>query len=322
MNRIYESDRFDPAWNLALEEAIFDAADGGVSLYLWQNRNTVVIGRNQNAWKECRVQLLESEGGTLARRSSGGGAVYHDLGNLNFTFVTSPDGYDVGRQLSVLARAAAAFGLDAEVSGRNDVLLSGTGEKFSGNAFRMTERACLHHGTILIGVDMEKLSRYLAPSKEKLAAKGVSSVRARVTNLAAHADVDVPRMKQAMADAFCDVYGAAQTCGLDTLDSSHVRALYARYASWEWRFGRTPAFDLTLSARFLWGETELLLSFEGGRVSTARLYTDSMDETLSDAVEAALPGARCDSEALSARLSSLPSAQARALGAWLAQQRF
>ena len=153
-----------------------DTQRAGATLYLWQNENTVVIGRAQNAWRECRVQLLEEEGGRLARRSSGGGAVYHDLGNLNFSFLLPRNAYDLPKQFSVIAAALSSFGVRTVISGRNDLVLD-SGEKFSGNAFRFTQSAALHHGTLLVSADREKLARYLAPSERTLSTPLAASLR-------------------------------------------------------------------------------------------------------------------------------------------------
>ena len=131
---LYESKSFDPYLNLATEQYLMETVEEDACiLFLWQNQNTVVIGKNQNAWKECRTDLLREEGGFLARRLSGGGAVFHDLGNLNFTFLMPQAEYDLDRQFSVIAEAVSMLGLHAERSGRNDVLAEG--RKFSGNAF-------------------------------------------------------------------------------------------------------------------------------------------------------------------------------------------
>ena len=120
--------------------------------YLWQNEKTVVIGRNQNALRECKAGLLETEGGYLARRTTGGGAVYQDLGNLCFTFLASPERYDLERQMKVVQKACRKFGIETEFSGRNDIITK-DGYKFSGNAFSVNKKCKIQHGTLMIDVD-------------------------------------------------------------------------------------------------------------------------------------------------------------------------
>ncbi|UKI19042.1 MAG: hypothetical protein L6V89_08115 [Oscillospiraceae bacterium] len=139
-------------------------------LYLWQNRNTVVIGRNQNPWRECNMEAIRRDGVTLVRRSSGGGAVFHDDGNLNFTFIAPKELYNLEKQLSVVLRALESFGLHAEFSGRNDILLDG--RKFSGNAFSHSHGISMQHGTLLIKTDMTRLAKYLSPSQAEAERKG------------------------------------------------------------------------------------------------------------------------------------------------------
>ena len=176
--QIITTSNTDPYENLALEEYLMDTVEPGTCiLYLWQNRQTVVIGQNQNAWQECKVKELEEDGGFLARRLSGGGAVFHDLGNLNFTFLLPRSEYDVARQSDVIVQAVRSFGLAAERSGRNDILVDG--RKFSGNAYFKRGANAYHHGTLLIHVDMANLSRYLNVPADKLRSKGVRSVVSR-----------------------------------------------------------------------------------------------------------------------------------------------
>ena len=172
----------NPHRNLAIEEYLTDTVpEDTLIVYLWQNKHTVVIGRNQNAWAECRTAELERDGGTLARRLSGGGAVYHDMGNLNFTFSLRTEDYDLRRQQSVIVEACRMLGIPAEISGRNDILTNGC--KFSGNSFYSHNGCSFHNGTLLLSVDMANLGKYLTPSKVKLESKGVASVRSRVINL-------------------------------------------------------------------------------------------------------------------------------------------
>ena len=205
--KLYRGQSFDPFFNLAVEEYLLQNTDEGCcTLYLWQNQNTVVIGRNQNAFKECRTTLLEDEGGKLARRLSGGGAVFHDLGNLNFTFLVPAADYDLDKQLKVIELACEKLGVKVERSGRNDILADG--RKFSGNAFYKNGPRAYHHGTLMVDVDREKMGRYLNPSKAKLSSKGVDSVRSRVVNLKELAsDTTIELLSQKLAEAFGQVYG-------------------------------------------------------------------------------------------------------------------
>lgn len=322
-NRIYISRTTNPYHNLALEEMLFDAHTTGCCLYLWQNQNTVVIGKNQNAWKECRVSLLEQEGGQLARRSSGGGAVFHDLGNLNFTFIVPRKAYDVARQLSVVQKAVAAFGIRAEFTGRNDLVEKTTGGKFSGNAFRLTDSVAMHHGTVLVNVDMQKLSRYLAPAQDKLQAKGVDSVRARVVNLAELApDLSILGLQGALQEAFAAVYGPAAMGEEAQLDAAELERRMARYASWEWRMGHTPRFDITLEKRFPWGGLELALSLKDGYVQEAAAYSDAMDEEFIERIAPALVGCAFRSKELAGCLHDLGGEQAAELADWVLEKGF
>lgn len=212
-------------------------AENQAILYLWQNDHTVVIGKHQNPWKECDCHRLENEGGKLARRLSGGGAVYHDRGNLNFTLVMDRKLYDLDKQLSVLLCAVRDLGIEAQFSGRNDLVAGG--KKFSGNAFCLKLQTAYHHGTVLINTDFAKLERYLCPSQEKIASKIIDarSVRSRVVNLASlNPEITVADL---------------------SLASPEIQWLYQKYASWQWRYGQSPDFDISYRHRFDWGEVEL-----------------------------------------------------------------
>ncbi len=291
----------DPYRNLALEEALLRSAPPDrVLLYLWQNDNTVVIGRNQNAWRECRLEAFAAQKGRLARRMSGGGAVYHDLGNQNFSFIAGNALYDVRRQTAVVCCAVQSFGVDAVLSGRNDILAAG--RKFSGNAFQKTQTASLHHGTILIASQMARLGEFLAPSPEKLAAKGVESVRARVINLCeVNPAITVEAMQDALLQAFAACYGVTpQALPQEAIDHAKWDALTERYASDAWRLGVHAAFQFGINHRFSLGELEILMDVEAGVVARARVYSDVMDADWVNAFESGLPGAAYSAACLSA----------------------
>lgn len=323
MNRFLSTDCVDPYENLALEELLFETQGEGATFYLWQNERTVVIGRNQNAWRECRVELLESEDGKLARRSSGGGAVFHDLGNLNFTFILPKDQYDLVRQLGVIQKAAAKFGIETSFTGRNDLVLSATGEKFSGNAFRFSNNTALHHGTILISADFLRLGRYLAPSKMKLESKGVKSVVSRVTNLGLqNPNLTIETMKLALMEAFEEEYGAYEPHSWDLIDKEKLEEKRKTYASWEWKFGTTPAFNVSLENRFEFGCLELLLNVQNGVVTSATCFTDAMDSTLAARVEQMLTGCAYGGGALCERLQTAGGTEEKAIAEYLSQQTF
>ena len=286
---LLEGTQFDPYYNLAVEERLLDTVDAGCCiLYLWQNRSTVVIGKNQNAFAECRTSLLEEEGGVLARRLSGGGAVYHDLGNLNFTFVMPSEDYDLQRQSDVILTACQSLGIPAEKSGRNDILADG--KKFSGNAFYRGKRASYHHGTLLVAADLEKLGRYLTPPRAKLEAKGAKSVRSRVANLREFVPgLTVEQLKGALAEAFSLVYGLPVGT-MAAPDGNAVEALRQRNASWEWNYGSRPLCTAQAEGRFPWGGAELLVTVTEGRIADIKVYSDAMDETLAEVLEGALRG--------------------------------
>lgn len=308
--KLYESKSFDPYLNLATEQYLMETVEEDACiLFLWQNQNTVVIGKNQNAWKECRTALLSEEGGFLARRLSGGGAVFHDLGNLNFTFLVPQAEYDLDRQFSVIAEAVSMLGLHTERSGRNDVLAEG--RKFSGNAFFKHEGKAYHHGTLLIDVDMQKLGRYLNPSKAKLQAKGVDSVRSRVVNLSELSPaITIDVMKDAMAKAFRQVYDKPMTVMSDKdFDHEAIELLRQRNASWEWNYGQKLPFSAEFEDRFPWGGIQICLQVENGIVNSAKVYSDSMDWSVSPVLEPALLGCRYEKEAL---LAAVPAAMENA----------
>lgn len=302
---IIVSSSYDPWYNLAVEEMLLHGTQQtDTILYLWQNENTVVIGRNQNAWKECRWKLLHQEGGKLARRLSGGGAVFHDLGNLNFTFIAPRKKYDLDKQLEVILQAVAGLGIPAEFSGRNDILASG--RKFSGNAFYKDGDRAYHHGTILVAVDFARLGRYLQVSREKMAAKGIDSVQARVVNLKElKPGLDVNLVGEALKASFRALYHAQGEEVVIEGFNEKLRDLCSKYTSWEWRFGETPAFDLTFEERFPWGGIELALSLRQGHILKAWVYSDAMEPHLIESIGPRLQGLPLKKEAILAALAEL-----------------
>ncbi len=321
--QIFETDCTDPHRNLAVEKYLLEnVPEGCCILYLWQNKNTVVIGRNQNAWAECRTSLLEQDGGKLARRLSGGGAVYHDLGNLNFTFLVQDADYDVDRQLRVIQTACGLLGITAEKSGRNDLLVNG--RKFSGNAFFHSQGNAYHHGTLMVDVDMERLPKFLNPPKAKLEAKGVASVRSRVANLKEFLpNLTCKELSEKMKEAFQIVYGLqAETIELPQSAQQEIEKQTQVNSSWQWLYGPKLPFSFACDSYLPWGHIQLQLQVESGKICSAKVYTDAMDWSLPEQIESALNGSRFSLPSIESAFaaSSLPADVQKDICSLLAEQ--
>ena len=310
---VIETGDVDPRHNLALEEVLLRGVrPGQCILYLWQNQRTVVIGRNQHADSECRIQALEADGGHLVRRLSGGGAVYHDLGNLNFTFLVTRADYDVERQTRVILEAVRSLGLPAERSGRNDLLLDG--RKFSGHAYYRTGEQCYHHGTLMVSVDPAPLEKYLNVSPLKLEAKGVKSVRSRVVNLRElRPDLTTDRLKEALIRSFSAVYGLpAATLGEAGLDQTALAESRARFSDPRWIYGDTPPLTECREARFDWGLLRLDFTLDRGVIQQAALWSDGLSADYLSRVPSLVAGCPLEAGPLRAALLSVPEADREA----------
>lgn len=261
---IIETADKNPYHNLALEEVLLRAiCKNECILYLWQNERTVVIGRNQNAANECRISALEGDGGHLARRLSGGGAVYHDLGNLNFTFLLASEDYDLDKQNEIILGAVRKLGLKAEKDGRNDLTIDG--RKFSGHAFYHSGGNSYHHGTIMVDVDREPLSHYLNVSPLKLSAKGVRSVRSRVVNLKElDSSITVEGVARALRESFEELYGMkAEEISEEEIERlAGLDEAIERFSSDEWIYGRAKPLPYIREARFDWGTVRVDFALE------------------------------------------------------------
>lgn len=291
--KFVKSTSFDPWYNLSLEECLFNnIKENEVILYLWQNDKTVVIGRNQNPWRECRYNELEQDGGKLARRLSGGGAVYHDLGNLNFTFIAKEKLFNINKHLQVIIEAVKLFKINAEFSGRNDILVDG--RKFSGNAFYYSENNCYHHGTLLVSSDINKLSKYLQVSKEKIKSKGIKSVESRVVNLnSINSHINITNLSKSLEISFQHLYNSEiREIKIFDGDSSKFENLYEKYSSWKWRYGETPNFEINFYNRFLWGDLDINLNLKDGFICDVAIFSDSLDTKLIRDIEEAIKNQR------------------------------
>ena len=309
--KVVKTDCVDPYINLAAEEHMtMNAEEGTVTLFLWQNAKTVVIGRNQNPWKECDVEAIKRDGISLARRISGGGAVYHDMGNLNFTFIAKDGLFDICRQTDVILLACRLLGVDASKTGRNDLTIAG--KKFSGHAYYSSGGYNYHHGTIMMDVAGDDLSKYLRVPEAKLRSKGVASVRSRVTNLREHVDeplksAETAMLISAMQDSM--VRAAEREYGCEAIPETLPEipeVLLRKYASEEWRLGTRIPFEKVIDHRFDWGGVEIHLAMKGGYINDCRVYSDALETEVFDIVEELVKGHRYDAGEIHSLTSELP----------------
>ncbi len=316
---IYISYTTDPAVNLAVEEYLLDHCTSP-TLYLWQNENTIVIGRHQNPFRELDVTAFVADGGKIVRRLSGGGAVFHDMGNLNFTFLFPRDQYDQERTTETLLSAVRSLGIPAERTGRND--LAADGRKFSGNAYCNRKDSAYHHGTLLVSADMGKLSRYLTVDPEKLQSKGVKSVRSRVINLRElMTTLTIEALQDAVRSAFLAEFGGdAMVYDTASLPTAEITALTEKYRSWDWTYGQSPAFGIALSRRFVWGGVRLGLDVQQGRVAAVSVETDAMDTAVGETIPAVLQNVPYNAVDVAHTLHQTGVPELLDIGDWLKQE--
>ncbi len=310
ITRYLETGSLDPAYNLAFEELVLRCRKEGNYLILWQNDNTIVIGQNQIAEAEINRSFVEAHGIRVVRRTTGGGAVYHDLGNLNYSFIT--DSGDAQRLTmehftGPVVEALRGLGLRAEASGRNDILVEG--RKVSGTAQRMAGGRILHHGTLLFDSNAEMVAGALRADPSKFKAKSAKSVRSRVGNIRAFLtqDMDLPAFWAYLRTAL-----AAGELVQDALTPQELEAVSelkrGKYDTWDWNFGRAPRFDMVNKGRFEGGTLEVGVQVQEGRIAEIGFYGDFLALTSLGTLTEALKGCPFRKEDVAALLEgfSLP----------------
>lgn len=300
----FETGSTDPAYNLAFEEYVLTHWTVGDILILWQNDNAVIIGRNQNTAEEINQSFVDAHGIHVVRRNTGGGAVYHDLGNLNYSFITD-EGASRNAFTQPVVRALCDLGMDAEASGRNDILVSG--KKVSGTAQQISKGRILHHGTLLFDSDSNMISGALTPDPGKYQSKGVKSVRSRVGNIRAFLQQDMTitafwaHLKRTLGDA-----GMVEA-QLTAEELAQVEKLKAeKYDTWQWNYGRSPAYDTQVKRRFSGGTLDVRLTVKQGVIAQIKFYGDFLAVSPVHILEEALLGCEYRREAIQQTLSGLP----------------
>ncbi len=297
----------DPAYNLALEEQLFleMEPDQPGWFLIWQNGPSVIVGRHQNTVEEVNGKFVKEMELPVVRRSTGGGAVFHDLGNVNFScIVPVKTGEDTGfgRFLKPVVAALHDVGVKAEFSSRNDITVDG--KKFSGSAQRRNGNVMLHHGTLMYNLDMSMLGRVLAGNPDKYQSKGVASHRSRVVNLkeVLPVEVTVEKLMDALRQRCSDGEGKVSK---ETQARAEALA-ESKYRSWAWNYGQSPRFGSKERARFPWGAVELCLNVEQGRISTCRIQGDFFAMRDVEELEKTLLGLEHKPETVRAALEKTP----------------
>ena len=305
----YWNERTDPAYNLALEEVMTAQADAPFAM-LWRNRPAVIIGRNQNACREFDAAYARERGISVVRRMTGGGAVYHDLGNLNysfFSFETAADrrSADFAPFAEPVLTALRALGAAAEFSGRNDILVDG--RKISGSAKCVHAGRILFHGTLLFDVDFEAMAAVLTPPRAKIEAKGVASVRARVANLNEFLpSLTRESFRQALERELLRQFGLRTPLPIpDNWMREAERIADERYRSWEWNFGESPDFTFERTRRFPCGTVTVHLDVHSGMIRRVAFRGDFFGIASADELASLLTGCPHRADAICAALSGI-----------------
>ncbi len=298
----FESTVNDPYYNLALEEYFFEKMDRSESYFLlWQNDNTIVVGKYQNTAEEVNQQYVEEHGVKVARRLSGGGAVYHDMGNLNFTFITDKeeiDNFNFKKFVIPVINVLNSLGVKAEFTGRNDITIDGA--KFSGNSQYMKKGRVMHHGCIMLSTDLSVVSKALQVREAKLESKAMKSVRSRVTTIDRHLkrDVSMDEFKELLKkEIFTD--DDIRTAVLSDDDLREIEKLRdSKYATWDWNYGESPEYDMRKEKKYPGGLITVFMKAESSRIKEVKFYGDFFGNGEICELEESLRGAKLDESLL------------------------
>ncbi len=300
-----ETGSTDPAYNLAFEEYVLANRREGDYLILWQNDNTIVVGQNQNTAAEINRAFVDEHHINVVRRTTGGGAVYHDLGNLNYSFITNEDegALHLERFTKPVVDALCALGMQAEASGRNDILVEG--RKVSGTAQRVLKKRILHHGTLLFDSDPGMVAGALNVDPAKYQSKGRQSVRSRIGNIRSFLkeDMTLPQFWDYLIRALSNASVERDRLKEDEL--RQVEKLRAeKYATWEWTYGKSPKYNFTARRRWPGGNLEVYAEISQGVVQTLTIYGDFMATRAMQEVTDALTGCQFRAEAFAEKLDA------------------
>ncbi|MBT2603916.1 lipoate--protein ligase [Peribacillus frigoritolerans] len=300
----------DPRINLAIEEyALKHLNIDETYLLFYINRPSIIIGRNQNTIEEINSDYVDEKGITVVRRLSGGGAVYHDLGNLNFSFITKDDGdsfHNFKKFTQPVVETLEKLGIHAELSGRNDILAEG--KKISGNAMFSTKGRMFSHGTLLFQSEMDHIVSALKVKKDKIESKGIKSIRSRVGNIAdfLKEPMSVEKFRSFLLQNIFKDTGKVTEYVLTETDWEKIHEISEdRYQNWEWNYGKSPKFNLQNSHRFPVGSVDIRLEVNRGIIENCKIYGDFFGVGEVADIERKLTGTRYEKEAISRVLDEI-----------------
>lgn len=300
----------DPRINLAIEEyALKHLNIDETYLLFYINRPSIIIGRNQNTIEEINSDYVDEKGITVVRRLSGGGAVYHDLGNLNFSFITKDDGdsfHNFKKFTQPVVETLEKLGIHAELSGRNDILAEG--KKISGNAMFSTKGRMFSHGTLLFQSEMDHIVSALKVKKDKIESKGIKSIRSRVGNIAdfLKEPMSVEEFRSFLLQNIFKETGKVTEYVLTETDWEKIHEISEdRYQNWEWNYGKSPKFNLQNSHRFPVGSVDIRLEVNRGIIENTKIYGDFFGVGEVADIERKLTGTRYEKEAISRVLDEI-----------------